>query len=378
MDISWIARCLNESGELKKRLAAEQTENIAKASQAMATALARGGKVLLFGNGGSAADAQHIAAEFVGRFAQEREPLPAIALTTDTSALTAIGNDYGFEQVFARQVRALGRTGDVVVAISTSGRSVNVLSGLEAARERGLITIGLTGGDGGLLGRIVDIPIIVPSASTARIQECHIAVGHVLCEIVEGLVCGEGATGHLVAEGAKPTLAIDTPKMVDWETLLALRRRWRAEGKTVVWTNGCFDLLHVGHVRNLKKARSLGDILVVGVNNDESVQQLKGPGRPVVPASQRVEVLAALECINYVVVFHEPTPELALSRLQPEIHCKGADYAPPYGKPIPEEQTVKSYGGRVEFLPIFPSISTSDLIRRICAQKVGKYDGKGL
>jgi D-sedoheptulose 7-phosphate isomerase len=378
MDTAWISQRLSESGELKKRLATEQAENIAQASQAMVVALTRGGKVLLFGNGGSAADAQHIAAEFVGRFALEREPLSAIALTTDTSALTAIGNDYGFDQVFARQVGALGRAGDVVVAISTSGRSANVLSGVKAARERGLITIGLTGGDGGMLGRMVDIPIIVPSPSTARVQECHITIGHILCELVEAGVCGGGRSGNAVMESVSLHLATGTAKVVDWEALLALRRRWRAEGKTVVWTNGCFDLLHVGHVYSLKNAKSLGDILIVGVNSDESVRQLKGLGRPIVPASERVEVLAALECVDYVIVFHEYTPELALSRLQPDIHCKGAEYAVPNGKPIPEEHTVKSYCGRIEFLSMLPSVSTSDLIWRIRAQGTGKDDGEGL
>jgi rfaE bifunctional protein nucleotidyltransferase chain/domain len=154
-------------------------------------------------------------------------------------------------------------------------------------------------------------------------------------------------------------------KAVSWETLLEWRRRARQEKKMVVWTNGCFDLLHVGHVRNLQSARSRGDVLVVGVNSDASVRQLKGPGRPLVPAAQRVEVLAALECVDYVVAFEELTPMEALARLQPDIHCKGADYAPPDGKPIPEAPVVAAYGGRIEFLPLVPSLSTSDLVRRI-------------
>jgi D-glycero-beta-D-manno-heptose 1-phosphate adenylyltransferase len=157
---------------------------------------------------------------------------------------------------------------------------------------------------------------------------------------------------------------------VNWGALLELRAQWREEGKTVVWTNGCFDLLHIGHIRSLQAARELGDVLVVGVNSDSSVRQLKGPERPIVPDSERVEVLGALECVDYVIVFGEVTPEVALARLKPEIHCKGDDYAPPHGKPIPEAKTVESYGGRVEFLPLFPSTSTSDLIRRIQGQSV--------
>ena len=159
-----------------------------------AEALAAGRKVLLFGNGGSAADAQHIAAELVGRFLRERRALPAIALTTDTSALTAIANDYGYEEVFARQVRALGVAGDVAVAISTSGRSPNVLRAVGACREIGIKTIGLTGGDGGTLAGAVDVSLRVSASKlSARIQETHILVGHVICELVDRRLFGESA-----------------------------------------------------------------------------------------------------------------------------------------------------------------------------------------
>jgi len=158
----------------------------------VADALDAGRKVLLFGNGGSAADAQHIAAEFVGRFMRERRPLAAIALTTDTSALTAIANDYGYDDVFARQVRALGVAGDVAVAISTSGRSPSVLRAVEACRERDIKTVGLSGGDGGPLDGKVDISLRVSaSRHSARIQETHILIGHVICELVDRRLFGE-------------------------------------------------------------------------------------------------------------------------------------------------------------------------------------------
>ena len=135
----------------------------------------------------------------------------------------------------------------------------------------------------------------------------------------------------------------------------------------MVWTNGCFDLLHAGHVQNLEAARCFGDFLVVGINSDESVRRQKGAGRPIVPAAQRAAVLAGLACVDFVVVFDEDTPEAALARLRPEVHCKGADYAPPDGKPIPEAGLVASYGGRVEFLPLVPCLSTTDIVRRIQA-----------
>jgi rfaE bifunctional protein nucleotidyltransferase chain/domain len=149
------------------------------------------------------------------------------------------------------------------------------------------------------------------------------------------------------------------------ERLLPLREHWRQEGKTVVWTNGCFDLLHVGHVRGLQEARTLGDVLIVGVNSDESVRRLKGPERPIVPDAERAEVLAALACVDYVVIFGEATPEAALARLKPDVHCKGGDYAPPSQKPIPEAELVRSYGGRIAFLSLTPGISTTELARRM-------------
>jgi D-sedoheptulose 7-phosphate isomerase len=179
---------LREGAELRLQLIKTCENSVFAAAESVCGCLQNGHKVLLFGNGGSAADAQHIAAEFVGRFVRDRIPLPAIALTTDTSALTAIGNDYGFEHIFARQVRALGSRGDAAVAISTSGRSLNVLAGAKAASDCGLTTIALTGGNTGQLASSVNIPIVVPSTNTSRIQECHITIGHILCEIVESLL----------------------------------------------------------------------------------------------------------------------------------------------------------------------------------------------
>ena len=170
----------------------------------MSGALAGGNKVLLFGNGGSAADAQHIAAELVGRYKRERRALPAIALTVNTSSLTAIGNDCGFEHVFARQLEAMGAAGDVAVGISTSGNSPNVLRGIEVAKAGSLLTVALTGRTGGSLGKIVDYCIQVPSDDTARIQEAHILVGHILCEYVEQTLFGERTTADRVLTAGAP------------------------------------------------------------------------------------------------------------------------------------------------------------------------------
>ena len=181
-----IRELVDESIRVKQAFAAEQTDALARAIDLVADALKADRKILLFGNGGSAADAQHIAAEMVGRFHGERKGMPAIALTTDTSALTAIANDYGYDAVFARQIEALGRPGDVAIAISTSGKSPNVLKAVDVARGAGLKTIGLTGGDGGPLASRVDVSLCVSASRLSfRIQETHIMAGHILCEMVD-------------------------------------------------------------------------------------------------------------------------------------------------------------------------------------------------
>ena len=162
-------------------------------AEAIITALRSGNKILLIGNGGSAADAQHIAAEIVGRYKQDRPAWAAIALTTDTSALTAIANDYGFEQVFARQVEGLGARGDVLLALSTSGRSPNILAALRTARERGLVTIGFTGSKGEALGALCDHLLVSPSDDTPVVQQIHLAVAHGICDEIEQTMMREGS-----------------------------------------------------------------------------------------------------------------------------------------------------------------------------------------
>lgn len=164
---------------------AEITSTLAQVAKRLIDTVSKGNKVLLCGNGGSAADAQHIAAELVGRFAFDRAPLPALALSVNSSCVTAIGNDYGFDQVFSRQIEALGRPGDVAIGISTSGNSPNVIRALSVARGMGLHTVGLTGRIGGELKETADQCICVPSTSTPRVQECHILIGHIISELVE-------------------------------------------------------------------------------------------------------------------------------------------------------------------------------------------------
>jgi D-sedoheptulose 7-phosphate isomerase len=181
-----IQQAFEQSIDAKRAFLRDSLSQLMGAIAAVADCFRRGNKLLLFGNGGSAADAQHIAAEFVNRFRIERPPLPAIALTTDTSALTSIANDYDYAEVFAKQVRALGKQGDLAIAISTSGNAANVLAAVAACKQLGIVTVGLTGGIGGKLAGEVDHCLSVSEASgTARIQETHIVIAHVICEMVD-------------------------------------------------------------------------------------------------------------------------------------------------------------------------------------------------
>ena len=174
-----------ESIQMKEELLRSHVTQIKEISDIVIDALKKGGKVMVFGNGGSASDSQHIAAELVGRFKKDRSALPAIALTTNTSIITAIANDYGYEAVFAKQVEALGQKNDVAIGISTSGKAKNVVMAIKQAKKIGMKTIALTGADGGELVKLADTSLVVPSSVTARIQEAHITIGHIVCELVE-------------------------------------------------------------------------------------------------------------------------------------------------------------------------------------------------
>lgn len=191
--IATITKAFEESVQAKRAFLSHNLDTLTKTIEALAACFRNGKKLLIFGNGGNAADAQHIAAEFVNRFRIERPPLPAIALTTDSSALTSIANDYDYSEVFSKQVNALGKPGDMALAISTSGNAVNVLTAVAACRQLGITTVGLTGGTGGQLGKNVDYLLTVSqTTATARIQETHILVAHVICEIVDQILFPSG------------------------------------------------------------------------------------------------------------------------------------------------------------------------------------------
>ena len=315
-----IRKHMLDSAKVKQSLAETHAEPIAALAVTMAKAFFKGNKVLLCGNGGSASDAQHIAAEFVGRFRRERMALPSVALTANGPAMTAIGNDYGYEYVFERQVRALAKPGDVFIGITTSGRSPNVVAAAKAAKSLGLSTVSLTGDRPSPLSEICDIHLSVPSEVTARVQEAHILICHVACELVDELLFPEG----------QPESAFERPPLPKFTTLadlLAVRDLWRRLGIKVVWTNGCFDLMHVGHVRNLQAAKALGDILVVGVNSDESVRSIKGETRPVVQDQDRAELVSVLGLRGSRGDLQRFRSNGAIAALKPDVHTKGAEYS---------------------------------------------------
>jgi D-sedoheptulose 7-phosphate isomerase len=183
-----IEKALEESLSLKQAFVRQNAATLIGLAETIYRAFLNGGKLMLCGNGGSAADAQHLAAEFVNRFQTERAPLPALALTTDTSIITSVANDEGYEHVFSKQIKALGERGDILLAISTSGTSANIISAIHTAREGEIYTVGLTGGDGGKMLPLVDLALVVESRSTPRIQEVHIFAGHLVCELVEHIL----------------------------------------------------------------------------------------------------------------------------------------------------------------------------------------------
>jgi len=184
-----IKDILLESIQVKEEILRNQIESIAQIAELMIDCLKKDGKVIVFGNGGSASDSQHIAAELVGRFKKDRSALAGVALTTNTSILTSIANDYGYDVVFSRQVEALGKKNDVVLGISTSGKAKNVALGIKQAKKMGIKTVALSGGDGGEIVKLADVSLVVPSKITARIQEAHITIAHIICEMIEQVLC---------------------------------------------------------------------------------------------------------------------------------------------------------------------------------------------
>jgi D-sedoheptulose 7-phosphate isomerase len=320
--------------------------------------LSGGGRLLAAGNGGSASLAQHLTSELVGRYQQDRPPFSAVCLSSEASAVTAIANDYGYDEVFARQVRAHGRTGDVLMLLTTSGRSRNLLRAAEEAARLGLTSFSLTGAAPNPLVDASDDALALHGPA-ASVQEAQHVVVHALCAAFDTLVLRDHeATERPGGRRLTPPLSMARPaSSADQARLLA--EAVRAAGGRLVAAGGCFDLLHAGHVDLLQRARALGDALVVLLNDDRSVRRLKGPTRPLVPAEDRAAVLQALECVDAVAVFGEDTPEQVLRHLRPDVFCKGGDYE---GRSLPEEEVLATWGGRLVVLPLVQGRSTTRLV----------------
>lgn len=310
-------------------------------------ALKNGNKIIAFGNGGSASDADHLVGELLGRFGYDRAPLPAVALSGASAAFTAIANDYGYEIVFERQLRGLGRAGDIAVGITTSGNSKNVVLALRAANELGLHTIALTGAASSKASETATVTLRAPSRETPRIQEIHAVLIHSLCRGIEVSLFPRKIP-------ALPSRKIlHKAELTEFAEALASRKS--------VFTNGCFDILHAGHVSLLQQARSLGDLLILGLNTDESVRALKGPERPFHCFKDRALVLSALSCVDFIIGFSEETPIEIIKQLTPKVLVKGGDYTP---ESIVGADWVTSNGGEVRAVPLVPGHSTTGILGR--------------
>ena len=312
----------------------------------VASAIENGGKILVLGNGGSAAAAQHFAGEFSGKLKMPRKPFPAISLSADSVALTAIANDFGFEEVFSRQVEALCSQEDIVFALSTSGKSPNIIEGIAAARKLGAFTCSLVGGEDELEA---DFSLGVPSIETARIQEVHDLILHQIAQISERfLIPLENDSS------ANPfSFVLADPDIKPFKSWLS------ATGQKLVTTGGVFDLFHSGHRALLSAARNLGDYLVVALNSDDGVRRLKGPTRPVQTLDQRISALRSFSAVDHVVVFDQDNPTELIEKLGPAVHVKGGDYL---GKYLPEGEVVLKNGGYIEIVPLVEGVSTSTIL----------------
>lgn len=325
----------------------ELADHFAAAVNVMVSALKAGHRILVCGNGGSASDAEHMAGELVGRFGYDRASLPCVSLCTPSATFTAIANDYGYEQVFKRQVQGLGCAGDVLVGLSTSGNSPNIVEAFKTAKELKISTIAMTGSRDSKLSQIADLTVRAPSARTPRIQEIHGLLLHSMCRAIE----------EEIFPGKAPAPALPAGKIIsgsDLPVLAAALKDYQA-----VFTNGCFDILHPGHVYVLNESRKFGELLIVGLNTDASIKRLKGPTRPYHSFADRAMVLAALECVDYVVGFDEDTPENLIKTLTPKILVKGGDYTP---ATIVGADWVTGHGGCVKVVPLLEGHSTTGIL----------------
>ena len=363
-------------------------EPIFTAYQTITRSLDDGGTVFVCGNGGSYSDAMHITGEMLKSFEmnrsltpEERKPfkdlpyseevssqlehgLRSVVLGANVTLASAVQNDFSISTMnYAQELFALSREGDVLIGISTSGNARNVMYAMTTARATGVKTISLTGQGGGEMAKSADIAIKAPATQTRKIQELHLPIYHALCLMIETHYYPNAKTGMVPPRGS----------VLNLEKLSFTVEYLKKEGNKIVWTNGCFDILHTGHVKYLRSAKDQGDILVVGINSDDSVQALKGPERPIIPERQRAEVLSSLDCVDYVTIFRDTDTVGLLKKLEPHVYAKGGDYD--LDSIVQEERhAVESYGGEIRILPFVEDASTSRIISRIANSSGDKSD----
>lgn len=325
-----------------------QIDLVRSLADAITNAFNSGNRVYAFGNGGSASQSQHFTTELIGRFKGNRKSLPAISLCTDTAAMTAISNDFGFDFVFSRQVESLVEPGDVVIGFTTSGTSPNVLAGLAEAKKQGGFTVLISGNKGLIAPETGDLVIEVGGRETAIIQEVHLGLIHIVCELIESNM------GFSKGEVEKIT-----PRFIHGSNISEIQI---PSHESIVWVNGCFDLLHEGHLQLLNKASRLGSFLVVGINSDESVKRLKGNSRPYISEETRARTLLQFPFVELVVIFSEDTPLTVLKSLRPAKVVKGPEYQ---GKDYPERSFLNEIGCSIFYTDEVLGVSTTKIVDRI-------------
>lgn len=327
-----------------------QIDLLRSLAEEISQAFMTGHRVYAFGNGGSASQAQHFTTELIGRFKSNRKSLPAISLCTDTSAITAISNDFGFDHVFSRQVESLVEAGDVVIGFTTSGTSPNVLAGLREAKKHGGFTVLISGNKGQIDSEAGDIVIEIGGQETAIIQEAHLMFIHIVCELIESTM-GLSENGY----------ERDAPRFVHESNLSEMHLPPR---DSIVWVNGCFDLLHEGHLRLLNKASRMGKYLVVGINSDQSVKRIKGASRPYVSEENRARTLLQFPFVDLVVIFLDDDPLTVLKLLRPGNVLKGPEYRE---KDYPEKLFLDEIECKITYIDEVLGVSTTGIVDRILA-----------
>ena len=325
-----------------------QIDLVRSLADTISKAFTSGHRVYAFGNGGSASQAQHFTTELIGRFKGNRKSLPAVSLCTDTAAMTAISNDFGFDFVFSRQVESLVEPGDVVIGFTTSGTSPNVLAGLAEAKKQGGSTILISGNKGLITPESSDIVIEVGGHETAIIQEVHLVLIHIVCEIIElNMGFSKGEERNLI------------PRFIRESEISEIQI---PPHESMVWVNGCFDLLHEGHLKLLNKASKLASFLVVGINSDESVKRIKGNSRPYVSEEDRARTLLQFPFVDLVVIFSEDTPLTVLKSLRPGKVVKGPEYQ---RSDFPEKSFLNNIGCSIFYIDEVQGVSTTQIVDRI-------------